>query len=53
MQIRWVSDGEMNYECMRCGYKYEGPEEPRNEPRERTCPKCGSNSVRIHRPKEK
>lgn len=33
------------FKCLRCGYEYVGEYTPRVV-EERTCPKCGSNSVR-------
>jgi predicted nucleic acid-binding Zn-ribbon protein len=33
------------FKCLRCGYGYEDKYTP-NVPQERSCPKCGSNSVR-------
>lgn len=32
------------FRCMRCGYEWEGEHDP---DRERMCPKCRSNSVRV------
>jgi predicted nucleic acid-binding Zn-ribbon protein len=34
-----------NFKCLRCGHSYEDKYTPR-VPQERSCPKCGSNSVR-------
>jgi predicted nucleic acid-binding Zn-ribbon protein len=33
------------FECLRCDHHYEGDYDPKQVV-ERTCPKCGSNSVR-------
>ena len=33
------------FKCLRCGHEYEDKYIPR-VPQERSCPKCGSNSVR-------
>jgi predicted Zn-ribbon and HTH transcriptional regulator len=33
------------FRCMMCGYEYEGPVE-KGEDKERSCPKCRSNSIR-------
>lgn len=32
--------------CLHCGYEYKIPVDPKQEVRERVCPKCKSNSVR-------
>jgi len=34
-----------NFKCLRCGHEYEDKYIP-NVPTERSCPSCGSNSVR-------
>ena len=34
-----------NFKCLRCGHQYEDKYTP-NVPMERSCPACGSNSVR-------
>jgi len=34
-----------NFKCLRCNHEYEDKYIP-NVPQERSCPKCGSNSVR-------
>jgi len=34
-----------NFKCLRCGNEHEDKYTP-NVPQERTCPNCGSNSVR-------
>jgi DNA-directed RNA polymerase subunit RPC12/RpoP len=36
---------EADFKCMRCGHEFKGPWD-KKVLRERTCPKCGSNSVR-------
>ena len=36
---------EANFKCLRCGHQWEGPFD-KQVLRERTCSKCGSNSVR-------
>ena len=36
-----------NFHCMRCGYRYKAEFDRKTEwPKELTCPKCKSNSVR-------
>jgi putative FmdB family regulatory protein len=35
----------LKFKCMACGHDYEEAGEP-NEDKERTCPKCRSNSIR-------
>ncbi len=35
---------EIKYKCLRCGNEYTAPYS--KEPKERTCPRCKSNSVR-------
>ena len=37
--------GDANFKCLRCGHQYTGPFDKKNI-QERTCEKCGSNSVR-------
>jgi Zn finger protein HypA/HybF involved in hydrogenase expression len=32
--------------CLRCGFEYNIPVDPKREVTERLCPKCKSNSVR-------
>lgn len=39
------------FKCLRCGYEFEDKYTP-DVPQERTCPKCGSNSVRRIEKKE-
>jgi len=34
-----------NFKCLRCGYEYEDKYTV-GVPQERSCPKCGSNSIR-------
>ena len=34
-----------NFRCMMCGYEYQEKAE-KGEDKERTCPKCRSNSIR-------
>jgi len=34
-----------NFKCLRCGYEYSDKFTP-GVPQERSCPQCGSNSVR-------
>jgi hypothetical protein len=34
------------FHCLRCGNKYEAPFSKEEWPKELTCPKCKSNSVR-------
>ena len=34
------------YKCLRCTHEFSAPFNPDEEPQERTCPKCRSNSVR-------
>ncbi len=41
------------FKCLRCGREYEGYFDPDAEPQERSCHKCGSNSVRRLREKSK
>lgn len=36
--------------CMMCGYEYQENAEKAEE-KERTCPKCRSNSIRLLKPK--
>ncbi len=36
---------EANFKCLRCGHEYTGSYVPKKV-EERTCPNCGSNSVR-------
>ena len=36
---------ESNFKCLRCGHEFKGPYK-KNVPEERSCPNCGSNSVR-------
>ncbi len=36
---------EAKFKCLRCGHEYTGTYTP-GVPEERTCPNCGSNSVR-------
>ncbi len=38
--------------CLRCGHEHTGPYD-KNDPIERTCPKCRSNSVRALKPPKK
>jgi DNA-directed RNA polymerase subunit RPC12/RpoP len=42
----------VKYRCLRCGYEYAGEYDADN-PEERACPKCSSNSVRPLRAKKK
>jgi putative FmdB family regulatory protein len=37
---------EMIFRCLRCGHEYEEKADPKDFPKELTCPKCMSNSVR-------
>ncbi len=37
---------ERVYRCLRCGHEYRDEYDPKGPPRELTCPKCRSNSVR-------
>ena len=37
--------GDANFKCLRCGNEYAAPFDNKNL-QERTCRKCGSNSVR-------
>ena len=37
---------EAKLKCLRCGHQYTMPQSENAEPEERTCPHCGSNSVR-------
>ena len=37
---------EEKLRCLRCGYDYTVRREPKEAPRERSCPQCKSNSVR-------
>lgn len=39
------------FRCMMCGYEYQETVEP-DEDKERTCPKCRSNSIRHLKRKE-
>ena len=43
---------EAKLKCLRCGHEYAMPPSESTELEERTCPRCGSNSVR-KRPEEK
>jgi DNA-directed RNA polymerase subunit RPC12/RpoP len=36
---------ESDFKCLRCGHEFKAPYE-RGKAEERSCPKCGSNSVR-------
>jgi len=36
---------EVDFKCLRCGHEYKGEFDKQN-PIERTCPECGSNSIR-------
>jgi len=38
------------FKCLRCAHEYDGKYTPKI-PQERSCPKCGSNSVRRIEPK--
>ncbi|UCF71543.1 MAG: hypothetical protein JSW49_04535 [candidate division WOR-3 bacterium] len=42
---------ERNFRCLRCGAEFKLPY-TKGVMQERTCPKCGSNSVRLDRKKE-
>jgi len=42
---------EVTFKCLRCGYEYEGSYDRKN-PEERSCPQCGSNSIRPIRTKK-
>jgi len=37
---------QADFKCLRCGLEYTAPFDPEEEPQERSCPKCRSNSVR-------
>lgn len=37
---------EDTYKCLRCGYEYTMPADPKKAIAERVCPQCKSNSVR-------
>lgn len=37
---------EQQLKCLRCGFEYTVKVEPKEPPRDRSCPKCQSNSVR-------
>lgn len=37
---------DAKFKCLRCGYEYEAPYDKSEGPKEMTCPKCRSNSVR-------
>lgn len=37
---------EKTFWCLRCDHRFHGPHDPKKTV-ERTCPKCGSNSVWI------
>jgi len=41
---------QLNFRCMACGYEYEETGE-KVEEKERSCPKCRSNSIRHLKPK--
>ena len=43
---------EKDFKCLRCGAEFKLPY-TKGVMQERTCPKCGSNSVRLDRKKEK
>ncbi len=38
------------FRCMMCGHEYQEPGE-KPEEKERSCPKCRSNSIRLLKPK--
>ncbi|UCD20363.1 MAG: hypothetical protein JSU64_04285 [candidate division WOR-3 bacterium] len=42
---------EKDFRCLRCGAEFKLPY-TKGVMQERTCPKCGSNSVRLDRKKE-
>ena len=41
-----MADKETYFKCLRCGYEYRDPSLAEEPIKERTCPKCRSNSVR-------
>ncbi len=41
------------YKCMRCGYEYQRDIDTEAPKKERYCPKCDSNSVRIIKEEKK
>jgi Zn finger protein HypA/HybF involved in hydrogenase expression len=43
---------ERDFKCLRCGAAFKLPY-TKGVMQERTCPKCGSNSVRLDKKKEK
>ncbi|UCG31225.1 MAG: hypothetical protein JSV53_04920 [candidate division WOR-3 bacterium] len=43
---------EKDFKCLRCSAEFKLPY-TKGVMQERTCPKCGSNSVRLDRKKEK
>jgi len=43
---------EKDFKCLRCGAEFKLPY-TKGVMQERTCPKCGSNSVRLDRKREK
>jgi Zn finger protein HypA/HybF involved in hydrogenase expression len=47
-----VETEEKDFKCLRCGAEFRLPY-TKGVMQERTCPKCGSNSVRLDRKKEK
>ncbi len=40
-----MAEEEITFKCLRCGYEYKELYD-KKIPKERTCPKCGSNSQR-------
>jgi len=42
---------EADFKCLRCGAEFKQPY-TKGVMQERTCPKCGSNSIRLAKPKE-
>jgi len=44
---------EADFKCLRCGHQFKAPYSRQDEPQERACPKCGSNSVRRLKEKSK
>jgi DNA-directed RNA polymerase subunit RPC12/RpoP len=47
-----MAEEECNYKCLRCGHEYRDTYDKSQGPKELTCPKCRSNSVRRLKKKE-
>ncbi len=40
------------FKCLRCGNTYEQEPDPKQDMKDRVCPRCKSNSVRRLKPRE-